>query len=315
MNKKVALISSFCDSEEKLNVLKENIKKIKSFLDIILISPINLPNDIVKACDYVFYTKDNPVIEWPLKTQLYYFQPNRQDKTVLYTVNKDYGWAGLSQVKKLTEIALTFSYEYFYHMIYDLEIDDNVINIFKGQKENWIGSFRRAEVKTESSLHLMVFNVENVKKLKNLITLESYLDFLNLNSDADASTEAFVETVRRDLKSEKSDFFIKDKIHITNIVFNHSEVDDLPFFIEKNSKNEAPEIRIFFYENKNIPNIKIIINGKISEVDISKSSIFSSGVSVFELESAYILLSDKKIEILNLIKSIKYSEIKIEETA
>jgi len=33
------------------------------------------------------------------------------------------------------------------------------------------------------------------------------------------------------------------------------------------------------------------------------------------LESAYILLSDKKIEILNLIKSIKYSEIKIEETA
>jgi len=312
MNKKVALISSFCDTEEKLNVLKENIKKIKSFLDIILISPVNLPDEIVKACDYVFYTKDNPILEWPLKTQLYYFQPSRYDTIFLYTVNKNYGWAGLSQVKKLTEIALTFDYEYFYHMIYDLEIDDKVVSIFKEQKENWIGSFHRGEVKTESSLHLMVFNVENVKKLKNLITLESYLDFLNLNSNADASAEAFVETMRRNLKSERSDFFIKDKIHITNNIFNHSETNDLSFFIEKNSRNNTPEVRIYFYRNESIANIKIVMNDKITELDISKCLIFSSGVNIFDLESAYILLSDKKIEILNLIKSIKHSEIVIE---
>ena len=310
MNKKVALISSFCDTEEKLNVLKENIKKIKSFLDIILISPVNLPDEIVKACDYVFYTKDNPILEWPLKTQLYYFQPSRYDTIFLYTVNKNYGWAGLSQVKKLTEIALTFDYEYFYHMIYDLEIDDNVVNIFKGQKENWIGSFNRGDVEVESSLHLMAFNLENVKKLKNLITLENYLDFLN--SDVDGSTEAFMGTVRRNLKSEKADFFIKDKIHITNNIFNHSRTNDLSFFIEKNSRNSMPEIRIYFYRNESIANIKIVINDKITELDISKCLIFSSGVNIFDFESAYILLSDKKIEILNLIKSIKHSEIVIE---
>jgi len=38
MNKKVALISSFCDDQEKIDTLNENIKKLKAHgLDIFLI--------------------------------------------------------------------------------------------------------------------------------------------------------------------------------------------------------------------------------------------------------------------------------------
>ena len=50
--KKIALISTFCDTEEKQNVLKENIIKIKSFgIDVMAISPIQIPHDIISLCD------------------------------------------------------------------------------------------------------------------------------------------------------------------------------------------------------------------------------------------------------------------------
>ena len=56
--KKVALISTFCDTEEKLNILEENIIKIKNLgIDVISISPIVIPQHIVNLCDYFFIPK------------------------------------------------------------------------------------------------------------------------------------------------------------------------------------------------------------------------------------------------------------------
>ena len=57
--KKIALISTFCNTEEKQNLLKENIIKIKNLgIDVIAISPIQIPQDIVSLCDYFLYTKE-----------------------------------------------------------------------------------------------------------------------------------------------------------------------------------------------------------------------------------------------------------------
>lgn len=60
--KKVALISTFCDTEEKLNILEENIVKIKSLgIDVMAISPIEIPYDIIKLCDF-FHIMTIPLI-------------------------------------------------------------------------------------------------------------------------------------------------------------------------------------------------------------------------------------------------------------
>jgi len=314
MNKKVALISSFCDSDDKLEALNENIKKLKAInLDIILLTPIYLPDYILKLCDYVFYTKENLILEWPLHREGYWKEVCKIDNhlVILWEVRSHYGWAGLNQVKKLNEIALTFDYEYFYHLIYDLEINDAVLNIFNKDVDNLIASFKRGDVMLNSSLHLMAFNRENVKKLNDRISLENYLYFLKTSKDR--STEAFVEKIKLDMKSETTDFFVGDKIHILYKNFNHSEVEDLMFFIEKDTRNDLPEVRIFFYENKNLSDVKVSINNNVTKIDLSKNSIFSSGVNVFELESAYILLNNKKIDLFDKIKSIRYSEIELEK--
>jgi hypothetical protein len=56
--KKVVLISTFCDTPEKLEVLERNIDNVKTCgLDVIVISPFFLPESIQKKCDYFFLTK------------------------------------------------------------------------------------------------------------------------------------------------------------------------------------------------------------------------------------------------------------------
>ena len=54
--KKAVIILSHCNTEEKLQVLKNNISKLKSNpnLDIILTSHISLPQEVVDSVEYFF---------------------------------------------------------------------------------------------------------------------------------------------------------------------------------------------------------------------------------------------------------------------
>jgi hypothetical protein len=66
--RKIVLISTFCDTEEKQNILSENIDILKNQgIDVMCLSPnfIQLPHNIVEKSDFVFYTKENPLLEYP----------------------------------------------------------------------------------------------------------------------------------------------------------------------------------------------------------------------------------------------------------
>ena len=311
MNEKVALISSFCDSKEKLDVLKSNIKELKQLaFDVIVISPLTLPKEIVSICDYFFYTKDNMILEWPMNVQMYLFkkEASKEQSFTFVATNKDYGWAGLSHVKKLTDIALLFDYKHFYYMIYDIDIDQNVLSVLNSPKDNWIGSFERNGVKVNSSLHLMVFNRETAKRMNDLVSLENYIEFL-YDRNQNGSTEAFVDTIKKKLQSESPDFFIKDKIFVYRDFFNHSPDDRIKFFVKKDSNNIMSGLKIFFYANEGLNKIKLIINDKESEVDVSCDSIVDLGVNFLELRSARLLINKEQVDILKSIESIKYASI------
>lgn len=311
MNKKVALISSFCDSKEKLDVLQSNIKQLKQLaFDVIVISPLTLPKEIVSICDYFFYTKDNLILEWPINVQMYWFEKeiSKEKPLTFVATNKDYGWTGLSHVKKLTDIGLLFDYKHFYYMIYDIDIDQNVLSVLNNPKDNWIGSFERDGVRVNSSLHLMVFDRENAKRMNNLVSLESYIEFLH-DRNQNGSTEAFVDTIKKKLQSESPDFFIKDKIFVYRDFFNHSPDNRIKFFVKKDSNNIMSNLKIFFYANESLAKIKLIINDKESEVNISCDSIVDLGVNFLELRSARFSINEEEVDILRSIESIKYASI------
>ena len=63
--KKIVLINSYCDSEHKINILNKNIDILKSMnVDIMLYSPIILPDYIYEKCNYFLFIKENKVLNF-----------------------------------------------------------------------------------------------------------------------------------------------------------------------------------------------------------------------------------------------------------
>ena len=68
-------------------------------------------------------------------------------------------------------------------------------------------------------------------------------------------------------------------------------------------------LKIFFYANESLAKIKLIINDKESEVNISCDSIVDLGVNFLELRSARFSINEEEVDILKSIESIKYASI------
>jgi len=50
-DKRIVLISSYCDTKEKIDILINTIKTIKSHnLDVMVNSPLPLPSDVINMC-------------------------------------------------------------------------------------------------------------------------------------------------------------------------------------------------------------------------------------------------------------------------
>ena len=109
--KKLALIGTFCSNKEQLDALKNTINEWKNLnVDVMVLSPLHLPQDIIKLCDYYYYTKDNPLLSWPDRMMDFFYSLR---EITLHKQTQDYGWARLFQMKKLAEIASTYDYDIF----------------------------------------------------------------------------------------------------------------------------------------------------------------------------------------------------------
>ena len=302
--KKIALISTYCDTQEKLDVLEKNIDNIKKLaIDVIVISPIFLPQYIQTKCDYFFLTKDNPVLEWPQKAMQAWKNILINGKSITVTrTYADYGWAGLSQVKKLSELALTLDYDYFYHMIYDLKFDETVIDGLNGKGECDIYSSKRDAQIWEVGLHFMVFNRENLQKFIPHITLENYLSSKN----GDAFTWLL------DLKSifpytiiQKP---VEDEIYYYegHDYFNSSPIAELPFFIIKDDEL-LDDIKLLFYlSTENIP-FQIRIDDLIMDEVSENFKIIDLGFNKLSPKSVQITYNETVFDITDTINKLKHS--------
>ena len=273
--KKIILISTFCDTEEKQNILSENIDILKNQgLDVMCLSPnfIQLPHNIVEKSDFVFYTKENPLLSWPEKSWTFWRTINTDKGWVRMTnfVN-DYGWAALYQTKKLSEIALTFEYNIFYHMIYDTELSENLIKEIRSDEVNIIHSRRdpnNPETLWETTLHFMVFDREMMENIVKEITLKEYL------SDGSKAAEGEVLKWKKKFNIPTKGEPVKDKIFLYNNkdLFNYSNDDNYKFFVNKNENysNQKPELKIIFYDIKIDGNIQLIINDVVRDFKLIK---------------------------------------------
>jgi hypothetical protein len=305
--KKIVLISSYCDTDEKINILKTNIDTIKNLgLDIMLNSPISLPLDVINKCDYFFLTKDNPILEWPQKAVYSWRKIEVNDKEhQLNVCLQDYGWANIYQIKKLSEFALTYDYDYFYHIIYDLIIDDVAINGFKSEKKCNFYHFHEHNV----SLHFMIFDKEHMIKFLSQLTLENYLD---IGGIAEQWLDRLLQLNRFDYQIENS--YVDDKIlfHRNINLFNSSKIEGLSFFIIKNDA-DLSNIQLFFYNNNTTDNmnIDIKINNNITNYNISNGNLIDLGYNKENIINTIIEYNNNSQNITDDIKNIIHNTISI----
>jgi hypothetical protein len=273
--KKIALISTFCDTEIKLDTLKQNITKIKKIgVDVMVISPLHLPKDITDLCDYYFETKDNPLLKWPIRAYTHWYKHNHPEGRILemHRGLADYGWAALYQFKILSKIALALDYDMFYHMIYDLDIDD-VVKRDILNNENKVYPRRNPKNYNdvwETNLTFVCLNRDLMENIEKDITLNEYL---RTNGVAEGEVRKWVDKYNIPI----SKHFVKDTIFYWDDFdfFDYQIFPEFKIFIGKtesmnnwvgNPPIETPmtdNLRLVFHgiESNPMGEIKITING------------------------------------------------------
>ena len=304
--KKVALISTFCDNQEKLDILERNIKIVKSHnIDVIVISPFYLPKNIVESCDYFFLTKDNMVFQWPERAMFYWRIVTYNNKSYkLSTTYADYGFAGLYQVKQLSEIALNLEYDQFYHMIYDLKIDDNVISGFYSDKNCSVYPSKRDYTIWAVGLHYMIFDRENLKNFISYISKENYLKIKGC--DAFLWLHIHQELINYDIEPipvEDEIYYYKDHDFL-----NSSPIKNLKFFIEKNDET-LESIKLFFYDNEDGKEIKLIVDSEETVHIVNNCDIIDLDFNKLNLKKVQIEFDSISHDLTKIIDKIRHNAI------
>lgn len=305
--KKVALISSFCDTQQKVDILNKNISIIKGFgIDVILISPFSLDDSIVNQCDYFFKTKDNPILDWPQRSMFSWSEINLDGESYrIARTYADYGWAGLYQVKQLSQIALNFNYDQFFHMIYDLKIDDNVISGLLSDKICSVYPSKRGKNVWKVGLHFMVFNRVNLKRFISNIHLDSYLSLKGADAFVWLHNLNNVFPYNYELEPVEDEIYYYDG----HDFYNYSPTEEFSMFIVKDDETKET-IKLIFYNVKSPGEYKIKINGNLSDLKIGNYEILDLNVLDHQIQEVEIYYKEEVYNITKRIQEVKHNTLR-----
>lgn len=303
--KKLALISSFCNDENKINVLISNMKKLKEMgFDILLLSPIQLDTEVTKYCDYYFYTKDNPVYNWPFRGWNFWktFYLGERHVKISKTVS-DYGWASLNQIKQLNAIALNLDYNYYYHLIYDLKIDENITKYFLEPKDRLVFPSKRGETIWNVGLHLIIFNKDYLKIFNNHIREESYNSIQENESVFD-----WLYKIVNIIPLQVAERAVEDEIYLyeNEDIFNYSTDKNFKFFIDKNDKTLGP-IKLLFYDVRK--EIKLLLPQNDRIEFINRDCVVDLEFNKMDMREVFIQVDDKITDITQVIFEVKHNTL------
>jgi len=170
----------------------------------------------------------------------------------IWNTYPDYGWAGLTHVKRLGEMFSQYDYDYYNYIIYDTIIDDDVLKILKVGHPKIVFPSKRNEHVWKVGLHLMSFNKKNLKEVISNINLSDYLSY----TDFDAFAYLHNHLVKP-LNIQIGNKEVEDSIFYYEEVDNknHSHDKSIKYFIS--SPDEVVDtLKLYFY---NIPKSSSIL--------------------------------------------------------
>jgi len=322
--KKIALISTYCDTQEKKDVFLDLVKNVKSLgIDVIAISPLPLDKEHIEACDYLYFTKENPILGWPTRLFTFWREYEIGDGQIL-TFQRgvgDYSWAALYHVKKLTQIAMDYDYDIFYHMIYDLEFDDNVKNALENFQGNIVYPRRdpnHPETLWETTLHLMSFDKDLMKKIEKEITLDEYLS-------TNGVAEGEVLKWKNKFNIYGSENPVKDKIFYWKDYdfFDYSPVKDFKMFISKNEPMDiwlgegesvhkellTDNLRIVFYGSEYIGEVILKVDDVLFNIEPKPFKFLEFPINSKGIKEIKIIYNGVEYDLSNEYSKIMLNQI------
>lgn len=245
--KKLALISTYCNTWDKLNTLYNTLIKLKELdIDSLVYSPLPLPSEVTNVSNFVFITKENPIIHWPERGMIHWKNiENYRTRLIL----SDYGWASIYQYKKLMELGSNFDYDYYFPLIYDLNLDTEVTKILNTPHKKMFFPSSKSKSSKVGGI-FMSLSKENLNKLFPLINKQHYLEVCQ-GSIAEKYIEFLCDSVNGEVNPHITTDIMDEH---GNISFNILPLT-YPF---KLAINQYP-LRFLFY---NLPeeNLKITIS-------------------------------------------------------
>jgi hypothetical protein len=259
---KIALIQSHCNSDEKIQILKDNIQKLSSLgVDILLFSHIPLPSDITDKVKYYVFDSTNPIL-WEERRHFYWWA---DDFVKLETTVPDYGWTVYNQIIKSFNLIRNDGYEMFFIVCYDLDINEFVVDKIIN---NRIGTYT----------HIKPKNVNDIGEFVNVI-FQTSLIFLSLSKSkleiivddlnkfeyvqhpeliAEKYLEKIIERNNLDIPNLG---YVMDKFHESTSVFDQSQNPEYEIFVDNENQLNFRYIR----KNDDKTHV-VIINNKLVEI-------------------------------------------------
>lgn len=293
MSKKIVLVQSHCNTEEKKTYLLENIKKLKTFdVDVLLFSHIPLPENIISEVDFFIYDKSNPILtEGRLHN---YWWAN--DSIKLESTLPDYGWTVFNQMIKSYDLIHRMDYEYVFIFCYDTIIDDVIVESIKNpnpgifthvkpETVNAVGEIK--PVVFDTALIFSVFKKEDYEKLIYSLSIEEYV------SKPELIAEKYFEVKMKENDVYfKTDMCVKDFFSESDDIFNLTKNKEYKLFVDN---NDLLKFRIL---KESYVKIKIIINDDLIEVN---DDIFIYEKKIDELNIFGCLINNRYDDWLTLV--------------
>jgi len=298
--KKIALITSFCNTEEKLKLLHNNIVTLKEMgLDTMVFSFFPLPKHIVDLVNYTLIIKENPVFTWPGKYINYWYGFDSSDFSInMSSATPDYGYAVLNQIKRMSELALSLNYDHYFIVDYDLNINESAKNIFLDNKPNSFYPGKRGDGAFPVSLYLVSLSKKYLTRFKNLISKESYL------VDPLDSAESWLYKILPGIPGIVENQVVEDLVYNykDSNFFDYSIIDNIKLFIHK---IENQDIKFIFYSFENEKTFTIKTEDFIQEYIVKEWDEITLPYKTYD--SLIVIYNEKEYNFTKITNEIKFN--------
>jgi hypothetical protein len=295
----LTIIISHCDTPDKINLLKKQIKRLKDLnIDTLLYSHIALEVSIQQAVTYYIYDTDNPVIYWPERSLHLWLEYGKKDEDSvrLEAMFPDHGWTVLDQIKKASTFALPLKYNYYSFINYDILLTPELEFFLVSPSDTPHSVIVDPGVDIDQVTHRnggrgLIFTVIRQDVLEKINARINKSDYLKAMGDERFSVSAIAETYWGQLLSPYDCFVLPDGVEasIRTLSGNQNRFNDnfKVFFQNGNMPDEPHLTKAFFYNIKDNTSIKIQCNDqsylieKTSTIDlptnVTKLGFFDNG--------------------------------------